>query len=95
MQFNQQHGASACSVWYHYVSGCVAPAGSNQVRPQALRQAQAAAARALSRAMPTKRTTVNGPTSCQNAALEHDDMESGSADTIQHQGLLLLQRMVL
>ena len=34
--------------------------------------------------------TVNGPTSCQNAALKHDGMESGSADTIQHQGLLLL-----
>ena len=65
-------------------------AGSNQDRPQALRQAQAAAARALSRPMPTDRKTLNGPIPCQNAPSKHVGMENGSADTNQHQGLPLL-----
>ena len=68
-----------------FVSCYVAPAGSTHIRPQALRQAQAAAARALSRPVPS----TTGP-SCSNAVLEHDGMESQSADTTQHQGLLLL-----
>ena len=79
----------------HYVSGCVAPAGRTQDRPQALRQAQAAAARALSRPMPTERKTLDSPTSCQNAASEHAGMGNGSADIIQHQGVLLLLCLVL
>lgn len=86
----QQHGANACSKRLYLLSGCVVAAGSNQVRPQALRQAQAAAARALSRPMPTDRTNDNGPTPGQDAPLEHDGMESGAADTTQHQGLLML-----
>lgn len=37
-----------------------------------------------------ERTTMSGPVSSQNAALEHDGTEGGSANTIQHQGPLLL-----